>query len=63
MAEIRAQLEQAERDYRRQQELAHRQLVSVQSLDAALAQRDTLRAKLATIQRFARAALRKLEAR
>jgi RND family efflux transporter MFP subunit len=48
VAEIRAQLEQAERDYVRQQALAHRQLVSAQSLDAALAQRDTLRAKLAS---------------
>jgi len=45
--EIRAQLEQAERDYRRQQELFARQLVPAQALDAALAQRDTLRARLA----------------
>jgi RND family efflux transporter MFP subunit len=45
--EIRAQLAQAERDHARQQELFDRQLVSAQSLDAALAQRDTLRAKLA----------------
>jgi RND family efflux transporter MFP subunit len=44
--EIRAQLEQAERDYARQSELAQRQLVSAQSLDAALAQRDTFRARL-----------------
>jgi RND family efflux transporter MFP subunit len=47
-AEIRSQLAQAERDYTRQQELFKRQLVSAQSLDAALAQRDTLRAKLAS---------------
>jgi len=46
VAEIRAQLEQAERDYARQSELAQRQLVSAQSLDAALAQRDMLRARL-----------------
>jgi RND family efflux transporter MFP subunit len=45
--EIRAQLEQAERDYLRQQELFARQLVPAQALDAALAQRDMLRARLA----------------
>jgi RND family efflux transporter MFP subunit len=48
LAELRAQLAQAERDYVRQVELARRQLVSEQSLDAALAQRDTLRARLGT---------------
>ena len=46
LAEIRAQLAQAERDHARQQELARRELVSAQSLDAALAQRDMLRARL-----------------
>jgi RND family efflux transporter MFP subunit len=45
--EIRALLAQAERDYTRQQELFGRQLVAAQVLDAALAQRDTLRARLA----------------
>jgi RND family efflux transporter MFP subunit len=50
LAEVRAQLEQAERDYVRQQGLYDRQLVSPQSLDAALAQRDTLRARLASTQ-------------
>src|SRR6266545_3003908 len=45
--EIRAQLAQAERDHARQQELHARQLVAAQSLDAALAQRDMLRARLA----------------
>jgi RND family efflux transporter MFP subunit len=45
--EIRAMLAQAERDYTRQQELFQRQLVAAQALDAALAQRDTLRARLA----------------
>jgi RND family efflux transporter MFP subunit len=45
--EIRAQLAQAERDYTRQQELYGRQLVAAQALDAALAQRDMLRARLA----------------
>jgi len=45
--EIRALLAQAERDYTRQQELAERQLVAAQALDAALAQRDMLRARLA----------------
>ena len=50
LAEVRAQLEQAERDYVRQQGLYDRQLVSPQSLDAALAQRDMLRARLANVQ-------------
>src|SRR5467141_2039539 len=45
--EIRAQLQQAERDYARAQELFNRQLVPEQSMDAARAQRDTLRAKIA----------------
>jgi RND family efflux transporter MFP subunit len=45
--EIRAQLAQAERDYTRQQELHARQLIAAQALDAALAQRDMLRARLA----------------
>jgi RND family efflux transporter MFP subunit len=45
--EIRAMLAQAERDYARQQELYGRQLVAAQALDAALAQRDMLRARLA----------------
>jgi RND family efflux transporter MFP subunit len=46
LVEIRAQLAQAERDHVRQQELARRELVSAQSLDAALAQRDMVRARL-----------------
>ena len=50
VAEVRAQLDQAERDYTRQQGLYDRQLVSPQSLDAALAQRDMLRARLANLQ-------------
>jgi RND family efflux transporter MFP subunit len=50
LAEVRAQLEQAERDYTRQRQLSDRQLVSPQSLDAALAQRDTLRARLASTE-------------
>ena len=50
LAEVRAQLDQAERDYVRQQGLYDRQLVSPQSLDAALAQRDMLRARLANLQ-------------
>jgi RND family efflux transporter MFP subunit len=44
--EIRALLQQAESDYTRSQELFNRQLVSAQAIDAARAQRDTLRAKL-----------------
>ncbi len=47
-AEIRAQLEQAERDYARQSELYRRELIAAQTLDAAQAQRDTLRARLAS---------------
>ena len=50
LAEVRAQLEQAERDYVRQQGLYDRALVSPQSLDAALAQRDMLRARLLSTQ-------------
>jgi RND family efflux transporter MFP subunit len=45
--EIRAMLAQAERDHARQQELYARQLVAAHALDAALAQRDMLRARLA----------------
>jgi len=44
--EIRALLQQAESDYTRAQELFNRQLVSAQAIDAARAQRDTLRARL-----------------
>jgi RND family efflux transporter MFP subunit len=50
LAEVQAQLVQAERDHARQQELYDRQLVAPQSLDAALAQRDTLRARLAATE-------------
>ena len=56
LAEIRAQLDQAERDYARQQELVDRQLVSAQALDAALAQRDMLRARLASTEEQVRVA-------
>jgi RND family efflux transporter MFP subunit len=45
--EIRALLDQAESDYTRSQELFQRQLVSAQAIDAARAQRDMLRARLA----------------
>src|SRR5262249_45745047 len=45
LGEIRAQLVQAERDLSRQDELFKKDLVSAQSLDAARAQRDTLRAR------------------
>ena len=47
LAEIQAMLAQAERDFVRQDDLFRRQLVSEQSLDAARAQRDMLRARLA----------------
>ena len=54
--EIRAQLEQAERDYARSQELFNRKLVAEQAMDAARAQRDTLRAKLTANQEQIRVA-------
>jgi RND family efflux transporter MFP subunit len=54
--EIRALLEQAERDYTRQQELFRRQLVAAQALDAALAQRNTLRARLSAHEEQVRVA-------
>jgi RND family efflux transporter MFP subunit len=47
LAEIEAMLSQAARDFVRQDDLFRRQLVSEQSLDAARAQRDMLRARLA----------------
>src|SRR5262245_7471620 len=47
LAEIQAMLAQAERDFVRQEELIRRDLVSAQSMDAARAQRDMLRARLA----------------
>jgi len=56
LGEIRAQLAQAERDHTRQQELMRRDLVSAQSLDAALAQRDMLRARLGSAQEQVRVA-------
>jgi RND family efflux transporter MFP subunit len=49
VAEVRAQLDQAERDFARQQQLFARELIAAQALDAALAQRDTLRARLANL--------------
>src|SRR5262249_57016454 len=49
-AEIRAQLQQAERHHTRQQELYDRGLVTPQTVDATLAQRDVLRARLATTE-------------
>jgi RND family efflux transporter MFP subunit len=54
--EIRAQLEQAERDYARSQELYDRQLVASQALDAARAQRGTLQARLAANEQQVRVA-------
>jgi RND family efflux transporter MFP subunit len=50
LGEIRALLEQAERDYDRQRQLYERDLVAAQSLDAALAQRDSQRARLLNAQ-------------
>jgi RND family efflux transporter MFP subunit len=48
LAEVRAQIEHAEREYERQRELFERQLVAQQALDVARAQRDALRARLAS---------------
>jgi RND family efflux transporter MFP subunit len=50
VAEVRAQLRQAERDHARQEQLYAKQLVSAQSLDATIAQRDSLRARLASTE-------------
>ena len=50
LAEVRAQIVQAERDFDRQQELFRRELVAEQSMDAARAQRDMLRARLGNLQ-------------
>jgi RND family efflux transporter MFP subunit len=61
LAEIRAQLAQAERDFTRQEELLRRGLVSAQSMDAALAQRDMLRARLATAEEQVRVAQQSLD--
>jgi RND family efflux transporter MFP subunit len=54
--EIRALLEQAERDYVRSQELYDRQLIASQALDAARAQRGTLQARLAANEQQVRVA-------
>jgi RND family efflux transporter MFP subunit len=56
LAEIRTQLAQAERDYARQRGLADRQLISTQALEAALTQRDMLRARLASTEEQSRVA-------
>ncbi|HVC64379.1 MAG TPA: efflux RND transporter periplasmic adaptor subunit [Candidatus Dormibacteraeota bacterium] len=50
LAEVRAQLVQAEQDHTRQKELYDRKLIAPQTLDAALAQRDMLRARLAATE-------------
>jgi RND family efflux transporter MFP subunit len=56
LAEVRALLVQAERDYDRQQELLRRELVAEQSMDAARAQRDMVRARLANLEEQVRVA-------
>jgi RND family efflux transporter MFP subunit len=56
LAEVQAQLVQAERDFERQRELFRRQLVAAQAMDAALAQRDMLRARLANLEEQIRVA-------
>jgi RND family efflux transporter MFP subunit len=57
LAEVRAQLVQAEQDHARQQELYNRQLIAPQALDAALAQRDMLRARLAATEEQVKVAM------
>jgi len=54
LAEVQALLRQAERDHARQAELFAKELVSAQSLDAAIAQRDMLRARLAAAEETAK---------
>ena len=56
LAEVRALLVQAERDHDRQQELLRRQLVAEQSMDAARAQRDMVRARLGNLEEQVRVA-------
>jgi len=56
LAEVRALLVQAERDYNRQQELLRRELVAEQSMDAARAQRDMVRARLGNLEEQVRVA-------
>ena len=51
LAEARAQLALAEQDVRRLTALSQQQLIAAQQLDAAIAQRDTARSRLATVQR------------
>ena len=50
LAEVQAMLVQAEQDHARQKELYDRKLIAPQALDAALAQRDMLRARLAATE-------------
>src|SRR5262245_26273518 len=57
LAEVRALLVQAERDFDRQQELLRRQLVAEQSMDAARAQRDMVRARLGNLEEQVRVAV------
>src|SRR5215470_327095 len=56
LAEVQALLRQAERDHARQAELFAKQLVSAQSLDATIAQRDMLRARLTAAEETAKVA-------
>ena len=51
LAEARAQLTLAERTLKRQRELAARQLIALSALDAAVADRDSRAARLASLQR------------
>jgi RND family efflux transporter MFP subunit len=61
VGEIRALLVQAEADFQRQAELFARALVAAQSLDAARAQRDMLRARLTNAEERIRVAARSVE--
>jgi RND family efflux transporter MFP subunit len=56
LAEAQAQLTLAERNLARQRELAAQKLVAASALDAAIAERDSRRARLASLQRGVRVA-------
>jgi RND family efflux transporter MFP subunit len=61
LAEAQAQLKLAERNLVRQRELAEKKLVAASSLDAAVAERDSRAARLASLQRAVEVARDQLE--
>ncbi|HYC53759.1 MAG TPA: efflux RND transporter periplasmic adaptor subunit [Candidatus Binatia bacterium] len=56
IAEVQARLDQAEREQARQQQLARQRATSMQAMEAARAERDTLRARLANAREQVRVA-------